>query len=130
MHRGILIGIDHGLKRVGIAVSDENQEFAWPRPIIPTNLIHDTLKAMVAEMNVVGIVVGMPFMLDGIEGEQCKVVHAFLDDLRTYIDRDIFTVDERMSSRIVESLYNTTDDSYVAALILETFMQRRSWTQS
>jgi putative holliday junction resolvase len=123
--KGILIGLDHGSRRIGIAVSDEGQEFVWPRPIIPTQSAHAILQEMISDLNPVGIVIGMPFMLDGTEGEQCNAVRHFILELEAYYNSDIFIIDERMSSKIAKSLYHTENDSYAAITILEIFIRQR-----
>lgn len=122
--KGVLIGLDHGLKRIGVAVSDVQQEFVWPRPIIATHAAHPILQDMISHLSPVGIVIGMPFMLDGMEGEQCKLVRDFMLEIQKYSNIPIFIVDERMSSKIAKSLYHTENDSYSAVTILEAFIEQ------
>lgn len=119
---GKLIGIDHGLKRVGIAISDENRDFVWTREVAQTSIVHKVLKELIENEGPVGIVVGMPYMLDGREGEQCVAVRKFIQELKEYWPGKVFLFDERMSTRIVKVLYNSDSDSDVARCILESFL--------
>lgn len=119
-----IIAIDHGSKKCGIAVSDYPYDFIWPKDVVPTKVIHDYLRDMISEYNIEDIVIGMPYMLNGSEGEQCQSVKKFMQEINTYFDKNIHKVDERMTSVMAKKLYDSDLDSSVAAIILEIFLSQ------
>lgn len=98
---GRLIGIDWGMRRVGVAVSDDERAFVFARePIVSKNqneLVENVLRIVDAE-KVVGIVIGLPLRMDGSDSETTVMVRAFADKLagRTYVP--IMFIDETLSS--------------------------------
>ncbi|HRF94397.1 MAG TPA: Holliday junction resolvase RuvX, partial [Aggregatilineales bacterium] len=70
--KGKLLGLDHGLKRIGVAVCDEMRIIAREITIITRQSKQEDFEkiAKIAqEQGVVGIVVGIPLDLDRVEGE-------------------------------------------------------------
>ena len=98
---GRLIGIDWGMRRAGVAVSDADRAFVFARePIVSKNqneLVENVLRIVDAE-KVVGIVIGLPLRMDGSDSETTVMVRAFADKLagRTYVP--IMFIDETLSS--------------------------------
>ncbi len=63
-----VLALDHGTKRIGVAISDELGIIAQPLEFIPAEPIdafYRRLTAILAEKQVAEIVVGMPFNMDG-----------------------------------------------------------------
>jgi len=98
---GRIIGIDWGLRRCGIAVSDENREFAFVRPQISvkntTELVHGILNIIGAE-RFVGIVLGLPVYEDGSESDTTKMVREFATMLSKQTMLPIIFVPENLTS--------------------------------
>ena len=99
--KGVLVGIDWGARRTGVAVSDPSREFVFARgPIV--GCASDELVARVAAMahdaRAVGIVVGLPLRMDGTESETTVAVRAFADALARATDLPIIFIDETLSS--------------------------------
>lgn len=133
------IGIDHGARRIGVAVSDETKTLARPM----TTLAHsqDDVQAvvdLVAETSKEGavdlVVVGLPRRLDGSPNERTAAVAAFVSALRERISIPVVTEDERLSSREAESrlaLFRKSWrerkallDAASAAVILQDYLDR------
>ena len=80
---GRIIGIDWGLRRCGVAVSDENRSFVFVRPQIVVKdqdeLVQNVL-GIIAEDKISGIVIGLPLYSDGSESETTKMVRDFAKD--------------------------------------------------
>lgn len=132
-----LIGLDHGAKRIGVAVGDTETGMAFARPAIKRrNLDHDL--ALVGELCTVegatAVVIGLPLLLDGTEGEQARVARAFGDRLAAIGLRVAFE-DERLTSweaqrrASEEGRRPTRDsgeiDSAAARLILQQYLDAR-----
>jgi putative Holliday junction resolvase len=98
---GRLVGIDWGLRRTGVAVSDESREFVFARAPIVSDTPQDLLNAILHIVNsekIVGIVIGLPLRMDGTESETTARVRAFADALAHETDTPIIFIDETLSS--------------------------------
>lgn len=98
---GRIIGIDWGLRRCGIAVSDEGRGFVFVRPQINVKnqdeLIQKILEIILAD-KVSGIVVGLPLHADGTDSDTTKMVREFADCLSEKTDLPIIFVEENLTS--------------------------------
>ena len=95
-----LLGLDHGKRRIGVAVADSETGMAFARTAIQRrNLDHDL--ALVRELctseGVEQIVVGLPLNMDGTEGAQAADARAFGAQL-SEAGMDVVFEDERLSS--------------------------------
>jgi putative Holliday junction resolvase len=95
-----VIGLDHGTRRIGVAIGDTETGMAFAREAIQRrNLDHDL--ALVGELctteGVERVVIGLPLNMDGSEGPQAELARAFGDrlaDMGLAVDYE----DERLSS--------------------------------
>jgi putative Holliday junction resolvase len=98
---GRILSIDYGLKRTGIAVTDELCLIASPLQTVETNQLLVFLKNYVSKENVETIVIGLPLSLDGtatsITGD-VKNLHQHLTKI--FIDKTIILHDERFTSKM------------------------------
>ena len=81
---GRLMGLDVGTKTIGVAFCDVNWSFATPdKTIIRKKFSVDlgTLKALVAQHNIVGLVVGLPLNMDGSDSPRTQSTRAFARNL-------------------------------------------------
>ena len=79
--RGRRLGIDVGAVRVGVALGDPDGVLATPLVTVPRDVAHGTdlatIAGLVAQHEVVGIVVGLPRTLAGREGPAAEAARAF-----------------------------------------------------
>ena len=95
------MAIDYGLKRVGLAVSDNMQVIATALNTVPTVDIFPYLKDYMTREQVDAIVVGDPKQLDNTPSESARAVHLFVEELgNQFPDIDIYMIDERFTSKI------------------------------
>lgn len=102
------LGIDFGEVNIGVAVSDVGRQIASPYVMLKNksykDLFPEILK-IVRDMDVAVIVIGLPLLMNGEEGETVKKVYDFAKKLGEFIpDVEIVFVDERMSSGMVEKM--------------------------
>ena len=127
---GRLIGIDWGMRRCGIAVSDENRDFVFVRPQISVksgNELLEKISDIIAEEKVSGVVIGLPLFSDGSESDTTKMVREFVDGLSKNIDLPIIFVEENLTSAAAQeeigrkslSKIKQELDSVSAKIILE-----------
>ena len=96
-----ILAIDHGTRRMGIAVSDELQMIAQPLEYIPAEPFADfltRLKEILQEKEVEMILIGMPRNMDGSYGPAALKVQDFVATLNRALAVPIKTWDERLTS--------------------------------
>jgi putative Holliday junction resolvase len=99
---GRILGVDWGLSRIGLAVSDTTGDFIFTRPVVvmsrgATN--HADIVAQFAkEEGVVAIVVGLPVRNDGSESDTTKMVRDFVNRLAIKTDLPICMIEENLTS--------------------------------
>ena len=96
-----ILAIDYGDVRIGLAMSDLMQIIAKPYKTIKNtdrNEIFIQLENIIEENNIGKIIVGLPITLKGGHSEQTNKVLSFVKELKLYMEIDIDTYDERLSS--------------------------------
>ena len=128
----VLIGIDYGTVRIGVAVSDTRRVLASPLKIIHKLAELDDI---VHSRNIGGFVIGMPFQPDGSEGKTAHQVRLFANRLVEKYALPVLFVDEPQSSvdatdRLQTDLGLTTKkikqnlDAVVAAFLLQSVLDQ------
>jgi putative Holliday junction resolvase len=95
-----VIGLDHGSRRIGVAVGDTETGMAFARPALRTRSLAEAVDAVgrLAEEEEAGtVVIGLPLGMDGSEGPQVGIVRAFGERLGR-IGLEVVYEDERLSS--------------------------------
>ncbi len=96
-----ILSLDHGTKRIGVAISDELKMIAQPLEYIPAEpfaAFLERLKQLLQEKEVELVLVGMPRNMDGTYGPAALKVEEFVAVLRTSIAVPLKTWDERLTS--------------------------------
>jgi putative Holliday junction resolvase len=134
-----ILALDHGAKRIGLALSDELQTIAQPIGFLaakPMANFFAEVRKLIADKGVGEIVVGMPRNMDGSYGPSAEKVQWFIDILRKEIAVPIKTWDERLTSvqanrALVEAGVNRADrkektDAMAAAILLQSYLDSKS----
>lgn len=134
----MVMALDVGSKRVGVAVADPSGTYALPVATIERKNKRDdlaTLREYFESYGVDELVVGDPLTLSGERGPAARTIDAFVDDLRTVFQGPIHRVDERLTTAQATKGLIAADvsrkrrrevvDRMAAALILESFLARR-----
>ena len=123
------LGIDFGSKRVGVAVSDESNSFAFPLVVLPNspNLI-DEIKKIFIDYNIGEIVIGDSKDFAQIENEIMKEIRPFVVLLKKELNVTISLHPEFLSSLEAKQLQgkNTMLDASAAAIILKSFLDTKN----
>jgi putative holliday junction resolvase len=96
-----ILALDHGTKRIGVAVSDELKLIAQPLEFIPAEpflAVLKRLRELISEKQVESILIGMPRNMNGTYGPAADKVREFIALLRNEITVPIKTWDERLTS--------------------------------
>ncbi|HEX9048810.1 MAG TPA: Holliday junction resolvase RuvX [Verrucomicrobiae bacterium] len=130
-----ILALDHGTKRIGVAVSDETKIIAQPLEYIPAEpfaIFLERLKTILAEKEITFILIGMPRNMDGSYGPAAQKVEAFVAALKTAIHIPIKTWDERLTSTmanraLIEGKVRRDQrkekvDKMAAAILLQSYL--------
>ena len=98
----IILGIDFGDRRIGLAKSDKMgmlatglDTFVWKNDMdLPVAHIADLTKSLKIER----IVIGMPLNMDGSKGRRAEITEVFASKIKETVNLDIVFWDERLSS--------------------------------
>lgn len=132
-----MIGIDYGLKRIGVAVSDPLGMFASPLETVPSAKIIDYLKKYNCREEIGLFVVGYPMNMDNTPSEAARYVDIFLKQLKkNFPDIPVALEDERFTSVLAHRTMidggmkkmarrqKENVDKISASIILQTYMDR------
>lgn len=135
-----ILGIDYGMKRTGIAVTDPLQIIASSLDTIPTGELMDFLKKYLSEEEVECVIFGEPLHKDGNPTHVAEAIYKFIKKVnKAFPDLRIELQDERYSSvEAKKIIFNSGAkkkkrrdkalvDKVSAALILEEWMQQNKW---
>lgn len=133
-----ILAIDYGEKRIGLAVTDPLNIFAYPLATFQNDSkFWNELSKVISEYNVVKIILGFPLKESGKESTSTKAVLIFKVKLEEQVAIPIELIDERYSSeiarqRIIESVPSKKKrrdksllDKNAAAVILEDYLNRK-----
>ncbi|HET8988012.1 MAG TPA: Holliday junction resolvase RuvX [Humibacillus sp.] len=100
---GVRVGVDVGSARVGVAASDPSATFAHPVRTLARDEQHGSdlsdLVALVEELGAVEVVVGLPLLLSGEEGEAARLARAYAVALAARVGTvTVRLVDERLTT--------------------------------
>lgn len=108
------LGIDFGLKRIGISVSDDSKSFAFQRDyILNTKDTFEKLIGLIKSENVTRIVIGYPLKFNSEKTHSTDDVEKFKLTLGNFLkkhslDCEIHFLDERLTSSLAQySLQNS-----------------------
>ena len=131
----IILGIDHGDVRTGVAVCDKNEILASPVTVITERrdeALAQKLAALAEELQAEEIVMGLPKNMDGSVGFRAQAIEAFAETLRAAVSIPVVLRDERLTTVSAHQYLNATDtrgkkrkqtvDAVSAVLILEDYL--------
>ena len=135
---GRILCIDYGLKRVGLAVTDELKIIASPFKTVNTSEIISFINNYTKETKVELIVVGLPLNLRGEETDATKKTLSFISVLmKKYPQIKVDTYDERYTSKIAKETIlmmgkskkfrqdKSNVDKVSASIILQSYLKRK-----
>ncbi len=133
-----ILGLDMGSKRIGLAVSDEDETFAFPRGKLERQGRDKDLAALaqlIEEEAIEQIVVGVPLHMSGRQSKGAEAARAFAKALEEHTSLPVETLDERLTTVEAERALQATGrrakdqkevvDSVAAAIILSTYLDLR-----
>ena len=134
-----ILALDHGSKRIGVAISDELKVIAQPLEYIPAEPFANfivRLKELIREKEVDLILLGMPRNMDGSYGPAALKVQEFAALLKENVAVPITTWDERLTSAQAQRYLISGNvrrqerkekvDKMAAAILLQSYLDSRA----
>lgn len=133
------LGIDPGMKRVGIAIGDDESGFASPHKTIQrvddTSMIQALIDEARAE-SVTTLVLGLPLRMNGLEGPEAKRARLLAKVLEKRGQLTVVLWDERLTTAGAERQLRESGlrgakkksliDQAAATLLLQSYLDARS----
>jgi len=134
------LGIDFGLRRIGIAVSDESKSYAFQREhLLNEKDIFEKLIKLIKSENVSDIIIGYPLKFNLEKTHSTDDVDKFKTTLENFLKKytlncEIHFLDERLTSSLAQYSLNNSGlskkkrqekglvDSIAAQIILQDYL--------
>ena len=129
------IGIDYGLKRTGVSISDYNKVISFPLDTIDTSTLIIFLEDLIPNENIEKVIIGKPLNLNNQLHELENDILRFIELLQSIFPKIIIErVDERYTSKISSFIIRQSGvnkksrmnksiiDKISASLILESYL--------
>ena len=139
----VILALDVGEARIGVAVSDPTGTLATPRGVIRRRSTAAAIEAVtraVADAGAEEVVVGLPISLDGTLHAQARRVQAFAERLRARLRVPVTYWDERLSTVTAAEALRAAGvrperirariDAAAAAVILQEYLDHRRQADS
>jgi len=123
------LGVDYGLKRIGLALSDSEGRMAFPYRVIKNSGAKRVIQALpeiLKQEQVSEIVLGLPSEVSGMDDSLRRKVQEFTSLLAGEISLPIHTENEMFSSRVASEHDPKELDASAAAVVLQSFLDKRN----
>ncbi len=135
----VIVSVDYGDVRTGVAACDKLQMLASPVTVIKQKdpeLLSEEIKKICVEKKAEKIVLGLPKNMDGSEGFRAEACKSFAKILSDKTGLTVDFQDERLTTVSAHNILNATDtrgkkrkavvDAVSAVLILEDYMRKQN----
>lgn len=135
----VIISVDYGNVRTGVAACDKLQLLASPVTVIKQKdpeLLSEEIKKICLEKKAEKIVLGLPKNMDGSEGFRAEACKEFAKLLSEKTGLSVDFQDERLTTVSAHNILNATDtrgkkrkavvDAVSAVLILEDYLRKQN----
>lgn len=125
----MLLGIDWGKKKIGLALSDKKNKIAFPFKTLKNKSQTSTLEKIkeICEKNSVErVILGLPQSFDGEEHETAKKVRSFGQKLKKTLNIDLKYENEIFTSKIAQAKSNQNIDKRAASIILQSYIDKKN----
>lgn len=125
---GRILGIDYGHVRIGMAVSDEEQKFAFEFEIWSPDDFYKNISSLIETKEISKIVLGLPINMSGESTKKTEEVLEFKNKLEKLVKIPVEVIDERLSSKMAGSIAGTQKniDALAAQLFLQNYLNKQN----
>ena len=136
---GRILAIDYGKKRIGLAVTDPLQIFAFPLNTVSPEEFYSFIESYLKTEVIDAFAIGYPVQMNNKPSESVKYIDPFIKKLKkTFPEKQIHLVDERFTSKMalrtmidggvkkIRRKDKSLVDKISASIILQSFLENRS----
>ena len=131
-----ILALDWGTKRIGAAISDEEEKIAFPlEQTVETKNAVSEIKDIVSKYGVGLVLLGLPRNQSGQEGSSAKFLREFADNLAAATGKPITYIDERFTTvqatkllrqqGLSEKKQRLIKDNIAAQVILQSYLDAK-----
>lgn len=133
-----ILAIDYGIKRTGIAVTDDFQIIATGLTTIPSETAIAFLSDYFAKENVVTVLIGEPKQMNGQPSESTPIIEKFVTQFKAaFPQMTVLRTDERFTSKMAfqtmidsglkkkQRQNKALVDEIAATIMLQDFLTRK-----
>jgi len=96
-----ILSLDYGIKRTGIAVTDEMQIIASGLTTVASNGLIIFLKDYFSKEKVEKVIIGEPKQMNGLPSESAPIIEKFIKEfIKEFPEMPLDRVDERFTSKM------------------------------
>lgn len=124
----MLLGLDYGLRKVGLAVVDTESKLAEPITVVQPNEVIGWIRQNHFKYPIDEVVIGLTNNVFD------KTIRTFADQIKTELDLPVSFSDETLSTQDAQGLLRATDtsrkkikkleDAVAAAIMLQSYLER------
>lgn len=135
-----ILALDFGLKRTGIALSDDAKMFAFGLETVASNQLMERLEGLIEKEKVEELVIGLPKQLNNEDAHITQNVYLLKEALENkFVGLKIALIDERFTSKMASAAMHTAGanrkqkrekgllDKVSATIILQSYMDQRGF---
>jgi putative Holliday junction resolvase len=135
---GKALALDFGLKRTGLALTDDARIFAFAHSTIESSKIVETLQALIPKENITTLVFGKPTRLDNSLFEINQNIEWLIEELKKQFPTcEIVQIDERFTSKMASQVLAQSGksrkekqnkgliDKISATIILQSYLEQK-----
>jgi putative Holliday junction resolvase len=135
-----ILAIDYGIKRTGIAVTDDFQIIASGLTTIPSETAIAFLKDYFSKENVAKVLIGEPKQMNGQPSESTEIIEKFVSKFKEeFPEMQLERSDERFTSKMAfqtmidaglkkkDRQNKETVDGVSATIILQSYLERKNY---
>jgi len=129
----MILGIDYGIRKIGLALGDEETKIATPWRVIENKSRASVLQELhraIADYHITRIVVGEPLSSSSERTPQTELTEKFVFFLRKNFSFPVETEDEFFTSKEAKTIMRETGqkkhivDAHAAAIILQAYLDK------
>ncbi len=133
-----ILSIDYGIKRTGIATTDEMQIIASGLTTVPSETLITFLKDYFSKEKVEKVIIGEPKQMNGLPSESAEIIEKFIKTFKiTFPEMPLDRVDERFTSKMAfqtmidsglkkkQRQNKALIDEIAATIMLQDYMNRK-----
>jgi putative Holliday junction resolvase len=133
----MILGIDPGERRIGVAVADDSTRFARPLEVIDATEADPVARIaeLVRDLNARTVVIGRPTSLSGTPGPAVAAQERLVSRLRDELSIEVLEHDERLTSVLADQgllaggarreTRRALRDAVAAQVMLQSYLDRR-----